>query len=198
MKNTIKIIFAFITFISLVAFTVKASKREKLTVLKVKSLPISITTVELKPTLDIKLKTHSDFLAALGKKESGNNYKVVNTYGYLGRYQFGEKTLKGLGYRISKEEFLNSPFIQESAMQKLLQHNRKKLSKYIEKFDNKVVNGVLVTESGVLAAAHLAGAGNVRKWFRNGKDPKDGYGSSLSLYMSKFQGYNLNLSNEGK
>ena len=80
----------------------------------------------------------------------------------MGKYQFGKSTLKGLGYKITRDEFLNNPQIQEEAMLKLLQHNKKKLKKYIEKYDNKVVHGVYITESGILAAAHLAGQGNVK------------------------------------
>ena len=48
------------------------------------------------------------FLSKLGYKESGNRYDVVNSYGYMGKYQFGRSTLEGLGYYISKEDFLNS------------------------------------------------------------------------------------------
>ena len=194
MRYTIKIVIAVILFISLAAFTVKVTKREKLIALSIKPLPVMniIHTVEV-PAVILESKDHAAFLKAVGFKESGNNYEIVNTYGYLGKYQFGYSTLKGLGYRLSREEFLNSPYIQEAAMQKLLEHNRKKLSKYIDKHNNTTINGVLVTESGILAAAHLAGAGNVRKWFRKGKDFQDGYGTSMTYYMSKFQGYNLDL-----
>ena len=38
----------------------------------------------------------------------------------------------------------------------------------------KTIHGVYITESGILAAAHLAGAGNVRKFFRKGYEFKDG------------------------
>ena len=83
----------------------------------------------------------------------------------MGRYQFGKRTLRGLGFKISREEFLNSPKIQEEAMYKLLQTNKRYLKKYIAKYEGKYVHGVLVTESGLLAAAYLGGAGSVNNYF---------------------------------
>ena len=47
-------------------------------------------------------------------------------------------------------------------MKKLLLYNKKHLQKYINRFDGQVINGILVTESGLLAAAHLGGAGSVK------------------------------------
>jgi hypothetical protein len=34
-------------------------------------------------------------------------------------------------------------------------------------FGSKTINGIKVTESGILAAAHLSGAGNVKKFLRS-------------------------------
>ena len=65
-------------------------------------------------------------------RESSNRYDVVNGWGYMGKYQFGKRTLKNLGYDISKKEFLNSPHIQEMAMLDLLSHNKKILQSYID------------------------------------------------------------------
>ena len=76
-------------------------------------------------------------------------------------------------------------------MQLLLEHNRKNLKRFIKKYNNTTVHGIYVTESGILAAAHLGGAGNIRKWFRKGEDFKDGYGTTITSYMVKFQGYQL-------
>jgi hypothetical protein len=111
----------------------------------------------------------------------------------MGRYQFGKSTLKGLGFKVTKDEFLNSPYIQEKAMQKLLLHNRKRLRKLIDEHCGTVVHGVYITESGLLAAAHLGGAGSVRKWFRTGKVRKDGFGTKITSYMIQFNGYTLDL-----
>lgn len=156
--------------------------------------PIQPLEVVIEPKeVIVNIKNHSAFLDAIGHKESRNNYEVVNTYGYMGRYQFGKATLKGLGFDVTKEEFLNNPELQEIAMQALLEHNQKKLKKFIEKYDGKVVHGVYVTESGILAAAHLAGQGNVKKFFRSGNEFRDGYGTRLTSYMVNFSGYQLDL-----
>ena len=134
-----------------------------------------------------------DFLNAIGHKESRNQYDIVNKYGYMGRYQFGKRTLKGLGYDVSKQEFLSNPEIQEMAMQDLLKHNKEKLQKYIDLYEGDTLHGIFITESGVLAAAHLAGCGNVKKFFTKGYEFKDGFGTRLTSYMEKFSGYNLIL-----
>jgi hypothetical protein len=133
------------------------------------------------------------FLDAIGFKESGNRYDIVNKFGYMGRYQFGRGTLKGLGYKVTQEEFLTSPEIQERAMMDLLRHNKKKLQKYIDQYEGEVVHGILITESGILAAAHLGGQGNVKKFFRRGKEFKDGFGTSITSYMEMFGGYRIEI-----
>ena len=134
-----------------------------------------------------------NFLSAIGFRESGNRYDITNTFGYMGKYQFGKSTLKGLGYKVSKKEFLNNPDLQEEAMLSLLNHNKEKLQKYIDVYDGKTVNGIYITESGILAAAHLGGQGSVRRYFRNGKVFKDGYGTKITSYMDEFSGYNIKL-----
>ena len=163
-------------------------------ILKIEAKPITI--IEVKPEFEIvelNYKGHEDFLEAIGHRESRNRYYIVNKYGYMGKYQFGKSTLKGLGFKVTQDEFLNSPYIQEKAMQELLIHNRKKLDKWICKYEGKNLHGILITESGVLAAAHLAGAGNVRKFFRKGYEFKDGFGTKMTSYMIQFSGYNLDL-----
>jgi len=134
-----------------------------------------------------------NFLSAIGFRESGNRYDITNTFGYMGKYQFGRSTLKGLGYKVSKKEFLNNPDLQEEAMLSLLNHNKEKLQKYIDVYDGKTINGIYITESGILAAAHLGGQGSVRRYFRNGKVFKDGYGTKITSYMSNFSGYDIKL-----
>ena len=155
-------------------------------------VPLNIDYLEA-PVIEIKPTSHQQFLDAIGQRESSNRYDVVNSYGYMGKYQFGSKTLKGLGYKVSKEEFLNNPELQEQAMLDLLRHNKKKLKRFIDKYEGKTVHGIYITESGILAAAHLAGQGNVRKFFRKGHEFKDGFGTKMTSYMSQFGGYNLSI-----
>ena len=133
------------------------------------------------------------FLNDIGHRESGNRYDITNTWGYMGRYQFGKSTLKGLGFDVTREEFLNNPQLQEEAMLALLNHNKKKLQPYIDIYDGKTINGMYVSESGILAAAHLGGQGSVKRYFKNGKIFKDAYGTKITSYMKQFSGYDIKL-----
>ena len=140
-----------------------------------------------------KIQSRNNFLDAMGYQESRNRYYIVNKYGYMGKYQFGKSTLKTLRIKVSRKEFLKDTLLQEEAMTKLLLFNKKRIQKYIDKYEGKIVNGILVTESGLLAAAHLGGAGSVKKWFRSGKIRKDGNGVKITTYMKRFSGYDLYL-----
>jgi len=161
------------------------------------SRPLALVTPLPKVKVEIpkiELRNHTAFLNAVGFRESSGNYKAVNQYGYLGKYQFGRKTLDNLGYKnISNRQFLSDPSIQEQAMEDLLVHNKKILRRFIEKYEGKVINGVYITESGILAAAHLAGPGNVKKFFRKGYEFKDGNGTKMTSYMKKFSNYRLDI-----
>ena len=140
-----------------------------------------------------EIKDQNKFLNDIGFRESGNRYDVVNQFGYMGKYQFGKSTLKTLKIKVTRQEFLNDTFLQEYAMHKHLLYNKKRLDKYINKYEGQIVNDILVTESGLLAAAHLCGAGSVKKWFRTGKIAEDGNGVTITSYMKRFGGYDLSL-----
>jgi hypothetical protein len=161
----------------------------------IKTTSILTTLPKIKSNTSVPIiKNHYRFLEDLGMRESSKNYKAVNRFGYLGKYQFGRKTLDALGYKhISNREFLSDPDLQEQIMEDLLVHNKKILRRYIKKYNNKTIHGVYVTESGILAAAHLAGAGNVRRFFRNGKNFADGNGTKMTSYMKQFANYKLNI-----
>jgi hypothetical protein len=144
---------------------------------------------EYSPVLD---KDFHGFKEALAFKESGGDYFSVNTFGYLGKYQFGEETLKLIGV-YNTEVFMNSPKLQEQAFLANTQRNKWILRKDIDRFVGKTIAGVKITESGILAAAHLAGPGSVKKFLRSqGKRSfSDGYGSTLRGYMKHFAGYDV-------
>jgi hypothetical protein len=146
------------------------------------------------PEVKIEIRNHDKFLDDIGFRESSNNYKAVNQFGYLGKYQFGRKTLNAIGFEdISNYEFLSDPTIQELAMDELLERNRRTLRREIEKYEGKVINGIYITESGILAAAHLGGAGNVKKFFRRGYEFEDGNGTKMTSYMVRFADYDLDI-----
>ncbi len=159
--------------------------------------PIKLPTTEKPSIRDLSLATSGEdsfisFKEALAFKESRGQYWRVNSLGYLGKYQFGATTLKHFGVT-DTEAFLNSVSLQERIFLKYLRYNHKSLKSYIEKYEGKTIAGVEVTESGILAAAHLSGPGGVRKFLKsNGNlSSKDAYGSSVRSYMKKFGGYDL-------
>jgi len=127
---------------------------------------------------------------AIAFKESQGKYKKVNSLGYMGKYQFGKETLKTVGIHDSKR-FLNSPKMQEKAFVALIAKNKSELKDIIEKYEGQIVADIRVTESGILAAAHLGGVGSVKKFFRNNGNRyfKDAYGTSIRSYMRDFGGY---------
>jgi len=67
------------------------------------------------------------------------------------------------------------------------------LDRIIENYEGRKFKGIHITRSGVLAAAHLAGAGNVRKYFAdsdmNGRT--DANGTSIRDYLQEFNKYKL-------
>ena len=190
------IVFGLLIVVALLSFGMSDSKEKEQTLPTIEQLEEEQRLKEeaIKDSIANYHKVELDnFLSAIGFRESGNRYDITNTFGYMGKYQFGKSTLKGLGYKVSKKEFLNNPDLQEEAMLSLLNHNKEKLQKYIDVYDGKTINGIYITESGILAAAHLGGQGSVRRYFRNGKVFKDGYGTKITSYMSNFSGYDIKL-----
>jgi len=133
------------------------------------------------------------FKEALAFKESRGKYNLVNTFGYLGKYQFGKSTLKGLRIKTTPNEFLKNPELQEKAFTAYVERNKWILRKEIKEFSGKRINGITITESGILAAAHLGGAGAVQKflWSYGKNSMVDAYGTRIEHYLKKFSGYDL-------
>ena len=134
------------------------------------------------------------FKEFLGFYESGSDYKKINSLGYLGKYQFGRSTLKVL--RIKKiDNFINIPELQEKAFLMNVMRNKWILRREIERFSGKKINNILITESGIIAAAHLSGPGNVKKFLRNNcnnnLDFKDINGTKISDYIRIFRNYDI-------
>ena len=140
------------------------------------------------------VKDFVGFKEFLGFFESGSDYKKINRLGYLGKYQFGRSTLKVL--RIKKiNKFIDLPELQEKAFLMNVMRNKWILRREIKRFNGKKLNNILITESGIIAAAHLSGPGNVKKYLRNYGDDKfdlgDINGTKISDYMKTFKGYDL-------
>ena len=53
-------------------------------------------------------KGYDDFLDALGFRESTDNYALVNSYGYMGRYQMGGEALQEAGFKDAEGNWTRS------------------------------------------------------------------------------------------
>ncbi len=195
-KNTILIIGLITSTALSSAFTTDKNSAKSYDVNCVR--PIEITTVL---TLEESNKfseapfignSFIGFREAVGFKESRNRYQVINKFGYMGKYQFGKSTLKRLKIH-NVENFLKSPAQQEKAFKALCSLNKYILRKDIKRSVGKKINGVEITESGILAAAHLGGAGSVKKFLRSngGNNFNDAFGTSVQYYMNKFSGFDV-------
>lgn len=161
------------------------------------------------------MKTLQQFLNDLGARESGGNYRAFNKYGYAGKYQMGEAALIDAGYyrKLSRkynndwsgeflgkdgvnsiQDFLNNPKAQENAQIIF----KKKQWGYLRaigalNYLGLIVNDILITPSGLLAGAHLKGAGSVIQYLKScGKSIlKDGFGTSIESYIRQFANYDV-------
>ena len=151
----------------------------------------------------------NDYMDALGFKESGNDYTKINTLGYIGRFQFGTAALKDMGIhdKINLKNFRKNPKIwkpdnQNMIMKKYTKINAQRLNHYLKNIDKdindyegKVINGIEISKSGLLAACHLVGARKVFRFLKsNGKERfEDAYGTELTDYLRDFGGYKINI-----
>jgi len=162
--------------------------------------------------------TLKQFCDALGQRESNGNYKSVNSHKYLGKYQMGEAALVDSGYykkvfRIynndwtgrwtgkdsvcSINSFLNNKQAQENAIRTYMMIEWRYIkSSGLNQYLGKTINGVKITESGLIAGAHLKGIngeGGIKDYLKsNGRiNPKDGYGTTVESYIRKFGGYDV-------
>ncbi len=141
-------------------------------------------------------KSYVGFKEALAFKESRGDYGIVNQFGYMGKYQFGKSTLALIGLEnIRRADFLDNPELQEEAFYANLSRNKWVLRKDIEWFEGRRMNGVEVTESGVLAAAHLSGPAAVKRYLRSGgvEGFADAFGTTIRYYMKRFGGYDTSF-----
>lgn len=154
-------------------------------------------------------RDYGDFLDALGMRESTNNYKAVNRFNYMGRYQMGRLALKDAGFMdkdghwtalansygiYSQRDFLNAPAAQDAAVTAY----HKKLWFYIRHYQmdqylGQVYCNVTVTPSGLLAACHLVGVGSMKKALASGKPAYDGNRVQAAEYMKLFGDYDVSV-----
>jgi len=143
-------------------------------------------------------------MSAIGQRESGNKYDVVNTIGFSGKYQFGSAALQEAGYIIlgssnrnstldnpnawtgkngvnNKEDWLNNKNnCQEIGM---IAYTNKNLS-YLKRNGGVRTGDSNEVIAGMLAGSHLLGASAMKNW-RNGKRGQaDAYGTTGDEYYA--------------
>lgn len=163
--------------------------------LQVKTPLLAGTAPELAEEISLLSTQNQSFLGfkeKLAYRESRGRYHVVNRFGYAGKYQFGTRALALFGVS-NKQDFINDPELQERVFLHSLSYNKWLLRKEIAQYSGRRFGKVLITESGILAAAHLAGVSSVKKYLASyGKNQfRDGNGTSITHYMKSFSGYNL-------
>lgn len=115
---------------------------------------------------------YQSFADSIAQQESNNNYlaqgKIIkdkNSSHFgdraYGKYQFMPSTLKGLGFNVSSEQFLNNKNLQEKAMQALTMQNARSLG-------IQDINKMNEQQFKALSMAHYSGVGKARKFLQNG------------------------------
>jgi hypothetical protein len=150
---------------------------------------------------DDLLNLDNKFKNLLGQMESAGNYSAKNSIGALGKYQFMIGTIAGLkkNYPMlpvtTPESFLKNPDVQEKYMDYAIIDYKKFINvNNLDNFYGKAISGSMrftnltasINRFGIMAGLHLAGAGNVKRYFsKEAYNPNDG-NTSLSDYITYF------------
>lgn len=148
------------------------------------------------PVEDIDTKNYLLFTQAVGKRESSNQYDNGTNMPFWGYYQIGPSVRETLKIKLTWKQFKADSLYQDQVMYQNLKYNEKRIKQaYFDYFIGKKIKGVTITHSGILAGAHLAGGGGVRRFLAtNGKyNPSDAFGTKLSDYIKEFGGYEFDL-----
>ncbi len=154
-----------------------------------------------------------------------------NTLGFMGKYQFGEPLLIDLGYYKAdvyygngadknywrgawtgkrsingKEQFKNSPSVQEAAIREAFNLNLQRINSALAAQGQSINNylgqqktfndggtskTIVISLSGILAGAHLRGPYGVADLLLKNQPSHDEYGTSILKYIEEYGGYNV-------
>jgi hypothetical protein len=138
--------------------------------------------------------TGIDFRKLDPKKEDALHKRVTTTF-TVNDWK-GEWT--GKNNIFSLNDFISKPELQLKAVNDWINYLCKRMRVLdFNQYYGKIINGVEVTESGAIAAAHLMGEGGLATFlnspiFENNKyDVTDSNGTHISLYLSMFGGFDL-------
>lgn len=158
---------------------------------------------DLESFVECKKGDYFQFKNALGQRESSNNYSIVNTLGFMGKYQFGYERLQDLGLvtltndnyiwnnGLSKDIFLNNSALQEKVFDLHCIDILEKLIKNYSNFINFNIKNTKLTLSGMIAGVHLLGFQNLDKRLINEESTNDAYGTNIDNYLEQFSGYKI-------
>ncbi len=131
--------------------------------------PIKTQTVFTIIYPDPLVKGFNHYFDDLGYRETGEKPNTVNQIGCFAKHQWKESTLHSLGFTwITLKEFKRDPSSFDDETQRLalkfLNLANAKMLKDFEPYIGTYIDGIPVTRSGLLAASHLSGVSNVRKF----------------------------------
>jgi len=172
--ETLIIIFLFV-FMSMASKEVEAKEKKE-------NKPAAIVEVK-KETKNPTIKYN--FADTVAMLESSGKLDTINTLGYIGLYQFGEKALKDLN--VSKKKLLKMNKKEQTELfWKFVKLNKKYLTSKMgmDWVDLMEVYGY--TNFQLIYACHRHGAGNVAVFFNGGKEHRDGNGKPISQVKELF------------
>ena len=145
------------------------------------------STMDIEDDLLIQYMTIKEFKDTLAYHESRGDYKIVNHWGYKGRYQFSNYMIKRFA-KVGSKTFLYNPRIQEEAMDRVCKHYVHYIYQYqYDKYINKEIDGVLVTMEGLMLGVHFSPL-YLMWWLEsNGKINARDANISIRDYMKKFE-----------
>ena len=139
------------------------------------------------------------YRTVLGRRESDNNYRSVNQFGFCGRWQFGAGALIDGGYvkrgarnrDLTNDEFwtgLNGVSSREHWLSNTAAQDSAMLAYTKSHFNDLLRRGGLQSNSsiarcaGLLAASHLLGIGGAMSFVRSGSGGHDANGVTAADY----------------
>jgi len=128
---------------------------------------------------NIETKGYSDTASYYAKSPSGKHW---------GRYQLGKIARTVAGYPdITYDEFACNYQLQEESFKKWITYLRKEMKPYVIKYSGKTIDGIILTESGIISMAHNVGGPQTRKYLDRGYNPPG------PLKFLKLNEYNLDI-----
>ena len=160
-----------------------------------------VLSVAVWPTIQVFAAVSQSYQDHISGKESSGSYSVYNAGGHteaLGRYQFIPSTFAAQGYMTytggSKKSWSSYEFndaahdagvysvddlrytdaghnLQDAAFDRFTASNASAFSSATRAAIGTTVNGVTITEEGLLSAAHFLGVGALNDYVASGFDP---------------------------